>query len=187
MFILYSGVILIKDTIDPLLGKTPDSELVKHICDKIMEYPNVLGIHDLMIHDYGPCRQFASVHVEMPAEVDPLESHDIIDNIERNFMEQDNILMVAHYDPVATNDERVNIIKQKVHEVLREINGDLHFHDLRLVPGITHCNIIFDCVRPHKFPMTDEQLKAEIIHRINEDYPDYYCVITVETSFSDGK
>jgi len=187
VFILYSGALLIKDTIDPILGKTPDPELVELIHNKVMSYPQVIGIHDLIVHDYGPCRQFASVHVEMAAESDPIESHDIIDNIERDLMDNDNIFMVVHYDPIVTNDERVTAMNEKVKSVLGEINEDLHFHDLRLVPGISHNNVIFDCVRPHKFSMSDEELKAEIIRRINIDYPDYYCVITVETSFSDGK
>ena len=100
VFILYSGIGLVKDTLDPLLGKAPEPELVDYIQKKILSYDGVLGTHDLMIHDYGPGRKFASVHVEMAAEGDVLKSHDVIDNIERDFLSKDNLNIIVHYDPI---------------------------------------------------------------------------------------
>ncbi len=183
VFILYSGIVLIKDTIDPILGKSPDPELVGMIQKKILAYPGVISMHDLMVHDYGPCRQFASVHVEMPAEDDVLLSHEIIDNIERDFLREDNIFMVVHYDPVVTNDERVTEMKAKVAEVVRTVDEALTIHDFRIVPGVNQGNMIFDCVVPHKFYMTKKELKKELCERIKEVYPEFFCVITIEESF----
>ena len=161
LFILYSGVGLVKDTLDPLLGKAPDPALVERIQKKIMSYEGVLGTHDLMIHDYGPGRLFASVHVEMAAEEDPLKSHDIIDTIERDFLEQDNLN--SHVQKI---DERLTI------------------HDLRIIPGQMQTKMIFDCVVPHEFYMSDEELIQQIQAMVSEEYPGYHCMITIDKDFA---
>ncbi len=184
LFILYSGYGLIRDTLNPLLGVAPEEALVAHIQEKIMSYPGVLGTHDLMVHDYGPGRQFASVHVEVAAEADILESHDMIDCIERSFMEQDHLHMVIHMDPIVTNDSQIALMRQFLSEAVRTIHPDLTIHDLRMVEGTTHSNLIFDCVRPHGLAMTDSALKEQITQLVQETYPDYFCVITVDTSFA---
>ncbi len=184
LFILYSGYGLIRDTLDPLLGKAPDEALVNRIQQKIMSYPGVLGTHDLMIHDYGPGRQFASVHVEVAAEEDILESHDIIDCIERDFMEQEQLHMVIHMDPIVTDNSQVGLMRQFLTDTVQTIHPSLTIHDLRIVEGTTHSNLIFDCVRPHELAMTDSALKERISGLVRESYPDMYCVITIDTSFA---
>lgn len=184
IFILYSGFGLIKDTLDPLLGKAPDPALVQYIQQKIMGYEGVLGTHDLMIHDYGPGRLFASVHVEMAAESNVLESHDIIDNIEKDFFEQDNLHMVIHYDPIVTGDEAVGDLRNWLMEKVKLIDQRLSIHDLRIVPGISHTNLIFDCVVPIEFPMTDKEVRHKIQEMVTEEYENYQCVITVDKSFA---
>ncbi len=182
-FILYSGIGLVREAMSPLLGKAPDPEMVEHIRDKVMSYEGVLGTHDLMVHDYGPGRIFASVHVEMAAERDVLESHDVIDNIERDFLSE-GLNIVVHFDPIVTNDSAVGDIRHEISEIATKIDERLSIHDLRLVPGPTHTNVIFDCVVPHRFSMSEDELKAEICRFVQLNHPEYYCVITVENSYA---
>ena len=184
LFILYSGVGLVKSTIDPLLGLAPAPELVKYIHERVMSYPNVLGTHDLMVHDYGPGRQFASVHVEMAAEGDVMASHDVIDNIERDFLENDGLHVVIHFDPIVTSDERVGDMRRWLSEAVKEIDGALTIHDLRMVPGPTHTNLIFDCVVPAGFAMSELDVKQAIKHLVRQKDPRYFCVITVECGYA---
>lgn len=184
VFILVSGIGLIKATISPLLGKAPDTELVEYIKQTILSYPGVLGTHDLMVHDYGPGRQFASVHVEMAAEADALESHDVIDNIERDFLRNINLHMIVHLDPIVTSDECVNDFRHWLMENIKRIDERLSIHDLRMVQGTTHTNVIFDCVLPHGFNTQIKELRQEITDMVKEQYPDYYCVITFDSDFA---
>ena len=184
VFILYSGIGLVKDTLDPLLGSAPDPALVDHIQKKILSYDGVLGTHDLMIHDYGPGRKFASVHVEMAAEDDVIKSHDVIDNIERDFLENENLNLIVHYDPIITGDEKINDLRSWLSDQVKAINPELSIHDLRVVPGNTHTNLIFDCVMPYDINMTESELKMEIRKRVNLKYPDYYCVMTIDSSYA---
>ena len=136
-FIVWSGIQLVRETVDPLLGRVPDPELVQHIHDKIMSYPGVLGTHDLMVHDYGPGRQFASAHVEMPVEADPMESHDLIDNIEQDFKNDDGLIVTLHYDPIVTDDPEVNDMRNWIDAQVKGIDARMSIHDLRTVPGRT--------------------------------------------------
>lgn len=184
LFILYSGFGLIKDTLDPLLGKAPDPVLVEHIREKIMTYPGILGTHDLMVHDYGPGRLFASVHVEMAAEEESLKCHDVIDTIEKDFLEQENLNLVIHFDPIVTSDELVGNLRQWLGEAVKEIDERLSVHDLRMVPGQTHTNMIFDCVVPYEFFLSDKEVKQRIQDLVTEEYPGYLCVITVDKSYA---
>lgn len=184
LFILWSGWGLIRDTMDPLLGKAPDPELVQSIRETIMGYPGVLGTHDLMIHDYGPGRRFASVHVEMAAEEDVMQSHDVIDNIERDFLHRDKLHMIVHLDPIITRDPLVNDLRGRLAEQVKEIHPELTIHDLRVVKGRSHTNLIFDCIKPHDLDMTDAQLKRAISERVCAEHPEYYCVITVDESYA---
>ncbi len=183
-FILYSGIGLIKDTLDPLLGKAPDMALVEMIQRKIMTYEGVLGTHDLMVHDYGPGRLFASVHVEMAAEEDVLKCHDIIDNIEKDFLEQDNLNMVIHFDPIVTSDEAVGDLRKWLSRQVKRIDERLTVHDLRVVPGVSHTNMIFDCVVPHEFELSDKEVRQRIQEMVSAEYAGYQCVITVDKSFA---
>ena len=182
-FIIYSGITLVKDATDPLLGRAPDPDLVEHVRNKIMSYPGVLGMHDLIIHDYGPGRGFASAHVEMPAEMDPLASHDTIDNIEKALLEDDNLLISLHYDPIVTADGSAAEMRTWLAEAVAGIDERLSVHDVRLVPGPTHTNVIFDCVRPHSFDMPESQIKARICDLMAQHDPTAVCVITVEESY----
>lgn len=184
IFILYSGFGLTKETLDPLLGKAPDPEFVKAIKTKILSYPGILGTHDLIIHDYGPGRQFASVHVEMAAEEDSLKCHDLIDNIERDFKDEFHLHMIIHYDPIITNDSSVNNLRRWISEEVKKIDPALSIHDLRIVPGTTHTNVIFDCVVPSSIPISDDEIIRFISTAVSEKYPGYICIITIDSSFA---
>lgn len=183
-FILVSGVGLVKDTIDPLLGEAPDAALVAHIHDKTMGYPGVLGVHDLMVHDYGPGRRFASLHVEMAAEGDVMASHDLIDNIERDFYQDDGLSVVIHFDPIVTSDAAVGDLRRWMAGLVKEIDPRLTIHDLRTVPGPTHTNVIFDCVAPFDLGLTELELKKAVKAKVHAQRPELVCVITVEHSFA---
>ena len=183
IFILISGVGLIKETINPMLGTAPEPEYVQKIAAKILSYPGVLGIHDLMIHDYGPCRKFASVHVEMAAEEDPIASHDLIDNIEADFKTGENLHLIVHYDPILTKDEQTNDIRRQLENAVYGISQYLSVHDLRVVPGTTHTNLVFDCLSPYEAGFDDKELKKVIAKKVKEINPTYNCVITIDKSF----
>lgn len=182
-FIIVSGIGLLRDAVDPLLGRAPDPETVKAIHDKIMSYPGVLGTHDLMVHDYGPGRRFASAHVEMAAETDPLESHDTLDNIEEAFKREDGLLMVLHYDPIVTTDTKTSEMRTWVADQVKTVDPRLTIHDFRTVPGPTHTNVIFDVVRPHDLSLSEDELKDRIAELVCAQYPKAICKITVDSSY----
>lgn len=184
VFILYSGFGLIKDTLNPMLGKAPEEEQVNKIKNKILSYPNVLGTHDLMVHDYGPGRLFASVHVEMAAEDDVLESHDVIDNIERDFLENDGLHMIVHMDPISTKDSLVNELRTWISEQIKCLDERLTIHDLRIVKGPTHTNVIFDCLVPHDMEIGEKEIKHYLRNVIKEKYPNYYAIVTIDRSYA---
>ena len=187
VFIVWSGMGLVHDTVSPLLGQAPSPELVEHIRKKIMSYPGVLGTHDLMVHDYGPGRQFASAHVEMAAEADPMKSHDLIDNIEQDFKEHDGLIVTLHYDPIVTDDPQVNDLRNWINQAVKQIDARLTIHDLRTVPGPTHTNVIFDCVRPHDLPLTNDELRARVCELVAARYPRSVCKITIDESYVSPK
>ncbi|HIX12797.1 MAG TPA: cation diffusion facilitator family transporter [Candidatus Anaerofilum faecale] len=184
LFILYSGWGLVKDAIAPLLGQAPDPELVAHILEVTREYPGVLGIHDLIVHDYGPGRRFASLHVEMDAAGDVLRSHDVIDQIERRFLAQDGLHVIIHYDPIVTGDGQTAYARDYLARAVKSIDPRLTIHDLRMVPGHTHTNLIFDLVVPHDFEMPVCRLKAEVAALAKKENPHWECVMTVENSYT---
>jgi len=183
VFILYSGIGLMKDTLSPLLGEAPDSSLVEDIHKKILTYESVIGIHDLIVHDYGPNRRFASVHVEFPAEQDIMISHDITDNIERDFMADMQISLVVHLDPVVTNDPELNELKEKVKEIAHRISERLDIHDFRMVKGPTHSNLIFDIVLPFGGGIKEKDIIEKISNEVKKLDKSYFCVITVDRSY----
>lgn len=184
VFILFSGFGLIKETLDPLLGKAPDPEFVKRVHNKILSYKGVLGTHDLMVHDYGPGRLFASVHVEMDAEMDPIIGHDIIDTIERDFLENDNLHIVIHYDPIAINDSRLCELRIFINNYVKTLNPEMTIHDLRLVPGENSSNIIFDCVVPPDCTYSHSKLDQLISQAVASEYHNSRCVITYDSSYA---
>lgn len=183
IFVIISGVSLIRDTVSPLLGQMPSPELISKIQEKILSYPGVLGTHDLMVHDYGPGRQFASAHVEMAGEADPFVAHDTLDNIEQDFKRSMGLTMTLHYDPIVTDDPEVQDMRHWVDLHVREIDPRLSIHDLRCVPGPTHTNVIFDCVRPHDLAMTDAELKGRIQATVSERWPKAVCVVNIDSSY----
>lgn len=186
LFILYSGIGLIKDTLDPLLGRAPSEDLTQRVEEKILSYEGILGTHDLMVHDYGPGQCFASVHVEMSAEMNVMRSHDIIDTIERDFHEQDHIHLIIHYDPIETGSEAVGTMRQWVTERVHAVSPLLSIHDFRMVKGELHTNLIFDVAAPSSYESTDAEIKQQIQRSVQENAngETYYCVITVDRSYA---
>ena len=183
-FILWSGWGLVMDTLSPLLGESPSPELVEHIERTVMSYPGVLGVHDLMVHDYGPGHQFASLHVEFPAETDPLTAHDVIDNIENDFLKKDRLQVTIHYDPIVTADASVGVLRARLQEHARQLDPQLSIHDLRIVPGDSHTNVLFDLVFPAGYTGDIDQMLAKMYQFVKEQDPKYCCVVKVEQSYA---
>ena len=165
IYILINGIKLVKEASSPLIGESPDKNFTQKIIDKILSYDGVLGIHDLMIHNYGPAKTFITVHVEVDSSTNILESHDLMDNIERDFLKDLGLLLTIHMDPIETNDPLTNILSECTLETLIQINPIIKFHDFRIVKGNTHVNVLFDVVVPQKFELCDQ----EIIDLINKN------------------
>ena len=181
IFILYSGIGLAKDTISPLLGEAAGPELQEQILDQIRSEKRVLGYHDLMVHDYGPGRRFASVHVEMDRNEDPLLCHELIDNLERECLESHGIQLVIHYDPVVTDDPELDRMRDAVCQILNQIDGRLTLHDFRMVQGRGHTNLIFDVVLPEDLMRKTGEIKARLDQKLNQNAPcTYFTVITFD-------
>ena len=180
VFILYSGVQALKDTVDPLLGQAPDKALVEQIQSLVTSYPVVQGIHDMMIHDYGPGRRIVSLHAEVDAKGDILKIHDEIDNIERKLRETLNCHATIHMDPVEADNEEVRKLRLQTAKLIAGMELNLSIHDFRVVKGETHTNLIFDVVVPFECPLKD----SEVIEKIEEgiqQYPgNYYAVIQID-------
>ena len=183
LFIIVSGVKLVKETVDPLLGGVPDKELVAKIREKFKDYPEILGTHDLMVHSYGPGKVFATIHAEVEADTDVLLSHDLIDNIERDFR-RDGIFMVIHMDPIVTSDPEIAMLRDRVYEVLQAAYGDkISLHDFRMVKGITHTNVLFDAVVPFDEKITAEDIAALLSEKIDSGGTTYYYVVNIDRSY----
>ena len=182
LFILYSGAMLAKETISPLLGESGSPELRKLIVDTVLSDERVLGYHDLMVHDYGPGQRFASLHVEMDQRDDPLLCHEIIDNLERACYQQHNVHLVIHYDPVVVGDEELNEMRQMVSQTLAQQDSRLSLHDFRMVRGKGHTNLIFDVALPFDLKGKEKQLKKGIDKALSQlqQGTTYYTVITFE-------
>ncbi|NMA66772.1 MAG: cation transporter [Clostridiaceae bacterium] len=183
IFIIYSGYKLVTETLNPLLGLAPDPNLVKSLEKKILSYPQVLGLHDLEVHCYGPNKKYASVHVEVSAKEDFMESHDVIDKIERDVLKELNIHLVIHMDPMVTDDELINELRRKVNDILKNIDDKLSMHDFRLVDGKTHNNLVFDVVLPPSYSDKGEQIREQIQKEIFKINPSYYAVITFDRNY----
>ena len=180
VFITVSGVRLILETGNPLLGMAPDPELVKSIYTRILSYEGVIGLHDLTVHNYGAGQCFASVHCEVPAETDILISHDIIDNIERDFLKQEGIHLVIHLDPVVTGDPRTNGLKEQVREVVALACPEASIHDFRVVWGVTHSNIVFDAAVPFSLEKPDGEIRKAICGAVEGLDPSYRVVVNMD-------
>ncbi|MVB10574.1 Ferrous-iron efflux pump FieF [Caprobacter fermentans] len=183
VMIMFTGFQLVRETGNPLLGEAPTREFVDDIYRTISAYDGILGIHDLNVHSYGPGRCFATVHCEVPAERDILLSHDIIDNIERDFLEKKGIHLVIHMDPVTTNDPRTNELKRQITQLIAEISPEIGMHDFRVVWGPTHANLVFDICVSFGFPLSDEELVRQITERVRGVPGNCYPVITVDHDY----
>ena len=179
-FIVVSGVKLILETADPLLGAAPSPQLVRDIYTKIRAYPGIIGIHDLTVHSYGEGRCFASVHCEVPAEEDILISHDRIDNIERDFLEREHIHLVIHLDPVATRDEQAAALREQVRARVKELYPQASIHDFRVVWGVTHSNVLFDIAAPFSLADSDQEIIRQVGGAVQALDPSYRPVLAVD-------
>lgn len=184
IFIIISGIQLIKETVSPLIGEAPTKEFTDEIVTKLLSYSGVLGIHDLVIHTYGPAKTFITVHVEVDSKVDIITSHDTIDNIEHDFMRDKNICLVIHMDPVDITNEKTLALKDKITKILFEVDPILNFHDFRVVHGATHTNILFDVVVPVKYKYNNDELRKILDDEVYKLDPTYNLVITIDQDFS---
>lgn len=184
VFIMYSGVGLIRETVGTLLGQAPDPKIVRELRKKILSYDGVLGVHDFMMHCYGPGVYFASAHVEMDAKSDMLHCHDVLDTIEHDVKREMHIQLVVHLDPLVTDDAETNEMKEKIAAILSEMEGTITMHDFRVVTGKVAKNVVFDVLVPRKYPLTDAEVKSFIARRIKESIPGKIgAVITVDHGF----
>ena len=177
IFILYAGINAAKETLDPLLGQPPEESFVEEIDRIVMAHEEICGIHDLIVHDYGPGRQMISLHAEVPAEGDILEIHDVIDNVENELRAKLGCEATIHMDPIVTADEHIGELKQAVTAVVRDIDEIITLHDFRVVTGPTHTNLIFDILIPFKFYISDEELTLMIEERVKERLGNNYFVV----------
>ncbi|MCR5267449.1 MAG: cation diffusion facilitator family transporter [Lachnospiraceae bacterium] len=183
LFILYTGITSAKDTVQPLLGSAPDKEFVDKIEAFAMSYPEILGIHDLIVHDYGPGRMMISFHAEVPANGDILELHDVIDRVEQKLRDVLKCDAVIHMDPVAVDDEETNRMKAVVLVIVKGIDDRISMHDFRMVQGPTHTNLIFDVVVPYDCSRSDEEVKSAITEQVRSLSGNYFAVIQVDKPF----
>ena len=183
LFILWSAVQAARDTISPLLGQAPDPMLVKEIESLVMAHDTVVGIHDLVVHDYGPGRCIISLHAEVPADEQVLELHDVIDNIEEELAQKLHCEAVIHMDPVVVGDPTVTALHQQVAALVKTIDPRITIHDFRMVPGQTHTNLIFDAVIPFDERLTRQQVADRIRQMVSEMEGNFRAVVKVENSY----
>ena len=181
--IIYGAYGLLRDMINSLIGEAPDPELVHNIVDMIMAHPAILGVHDMMLHNYGPNKIFASAHVEVDSSKDIFETHDHIDNIEREVKENMNIDLVLHMDPVKVNDLETELYRAKVVEAIHQIDPKWGFHDFRIVSGPTHVNLVFDLVIPFEEKYTQEEIEEMLLKHIESDKK-IYLVLTIDHPYA---
>lgn len=184
LFIVISGIKLVIETANPLIGITPDNDLVKKAIDDILKYDGVLGVHDLMCHSYGPTKIFMTIHVEVDASVDVLISHDLIDNIENEVGKNNNLILTIHMDPIETQSEEINELKAKTLQFLNEIDNNLTFHDFRIVRGNTHTNVLFDVVIPFEYDKTPEELTSILKDKFKTYNSHYNLVIKIDHDYT---
>lgn len=183
VFILFAGYSAARDTLSPLLGQAPDPVLVQNIEGVVLSHPEIVGIHDLIVHDYGPGRLMVSLHAEVDGSGNIFHLHDAIDSAEMEIKERFGCLATIHMDPIEANDTEVSLMRHAVAEKLRELDGAISIHDFRMVPGPTHTNLIFDAVVPAGYEKKDEELAAEIRELVNATWPDRYAVVCIDRSY----
>lgn len=183
IFILITGVKALKETIDILLGSKPDKEFIDQISEFVKKYPMIAGIHDIMVHDYGPGRKIVSFHAEVPADANICEAHDIIDELEQDMLKEFKCITTIHMDPIVVNDAKINEAKASVEKIVKEINENYSIHDFRMTDGGKRINLIFDLVIPRDDKIDKDALRKEIIEKVKKIDSKYYVVFTIEHLF----
>ncbi len=180
LLILWAGARILNDAKNAILGEAPSDEIVKTITETVAKYPDALGIHDMTVHNYGPDRVIAALHIEVDGKKDIFETHDMIDNIEQELRTNFGIQATIHMDPIVTDDERVTALRARVLEAVKSIDPALQIHDFRFVAGRTHTNLIFDIQAPFEVALSDEEIRRETADRISRIDPAYFTVVTVD-------
>ncbi len=180
LLIMWAGVKILNETKNSLLGEAPDEKVVKDILDIVNSYDGVLGIHDLIVHNYGPGRSIVSLHVEVDGSTDIFESHDLIDNIEKRLCDELEVSATIHLDPIVTNDEEISSMRRLIQHKMEEIDPKFRIHDFRMVKGKTHTNLIFDIVAPFEQKMSDGEIRAAADEKLREIDPAFCGVVTVD-------
>ena len=183
-FIMFAGISSAKETIDSLLGTPPDEEFCKKVEDIVLSHDGMIGIHDMIVHNYGPGRVFISLHAEVPSDGNFVDIHDTIDNIEHDIMRETGCLATIHMDPVDVRDEKTAKMKAKVAEIISATDERITFHDFRMVSGPTHTNVIFDIVVPHDYKLSDNEIAKIIADKIHSYDERYFAVIDVDKDFT---
>ncbi len=183
-FIFMAGFNILKDTMADLLGKPAEKEFVEEITNKILSYDKIVGVHDMIIHDYGPGRKFASAHAEVPSNENIMEIHDVIDLVERDILNEYGMIISIHMDPIVTDDEKINALRQMTSSLVSEISEEMSIHDFRVVDGPSHTNLIFDLIVPHKYDLSNDEVRNEIENKLSKINERYFAVITIEHSFN---
>lgn len=182
-FVLYAGYSAVRDTLNPLLGEPPSAEFVEEIKSTVMAHPEILGIHDLVVHDYGPGRRMISLHGEVSGDCDIFEIHDVIDRIEKELNQKLGCESVIHMDPIEVNNKTVEETKAVLVNRLKERYPEISIHDFRMVQGPTHTNLIFDAVVPFGFPLSNDEVREGIERLVDETWENYFAVVQVEQSY----
>lgn len=183
LFILKAGIDSAKDTLGDLLGRPPSKEFIDEIERIVMSHEKVIGMHDLIIHDYGPGRVMVSLHGEVPGNEDFYQMHDLIDNIEKDLQSELGCQAVIHMDPIDVDDEKLRENKEIVNRIVTDIDSRLTMHDFRMVSGPTHTNLIFDVVVPFDFSLSDSEIKSRIENAVKEQRSNFYCVINIDRPY----
>ncbi len=183
-FVLRAGWESLRDTLDPLLGKVPDPELVKGIQETVLAHPEISGVHDLVVHDYGPGHIMATLHAEVSIDADMGYTHDVIDNVERELNQRFRIIATIHMDPIVTNDERVNALRHEMLLLAKGIDKRITLHDFRMTEGPTHINLIFDLVVPRDCALSDEEVRKEMGRLAKESDSRYITVIQIDHPYA---
>lgn len=183
VFILYTGISAARETLEPLLGKPPKPELVDNISRIVMEHPPIVGMHDLVVHDYGPGRLMISLHAEVPSDIEVFTAHEVIDDLENRLGRELGCEAVIHFDPIDTNDENLKAKRRTVEEIVKAIDERLTIHDFRYVPGEGHTNLLFDVVVPYGFEIDDEALQTEISVCVTDLMPGHFCIMKFDRAY----
>jgi cation diffusion facilitator family transporter len=180
VLIIVAGFRILNESKNAILGEAPSEEIVKQITDVVDKYEGALGIHDMVVHNYGPGRIIASLHIEVDGSVNVFETHDMIDTIEKDLRENCGIEATIHMDPIVTDDEQVNELRAKTAEAVKKIHPSMQIHDFRFVAGATHTNLIFDVVVPFEMKMSDAEVRTAVAEKVKEIDPTYFIVIEVD-------